>query len=219
MKIGLIRVLTLEDEKLLNLHGRLIERAFPELKVVTRCIEDQPKGIYDDKTEEIAKPKILKLVKEFEKEGVNAIIISCAADPAVEEAREVVSVPVIGAGSAVSALALAYGTGIGVLNLTEETPKVIKRILGRNLIAEDHPEGVRNTLDLMTEWGKREVIKAAKRLKRRGAEVIVLGCTGLSTIRIAPVLEEAVGIPVLDPVIASGAVTLYALRRRVLDEG
>ena len=212
--IGLIRVLTIQDEELLNVHGKLIEKAFPELKVVSRCIEEQPKGIYDDKTEEEAKPKILRLAKEFEKEGVDAIIISCAADPAVKEVRRALLIPVIGAGSSVSALALTYGEKIGVLNLTEETPKVIRKVLGVNLIAEDHPYGVANTLDLMTEKGREEAINAAKRLKEKGAEVIVLGCTGMSTIKIAPILEEEVGIPVIDPVIASGAMALHALRRR-----
>ncbi|WP_235507131.1 aspartate/glutamate racemase family protein [Thermococcus barophilus] len=212
--IGLIRVLTLKNLELLNLHGKLLEAAFPELKVITKCIEDQPHGIYDRKSEEIAKPKILRLVREFENIGVDAIIISCAADPAVKEARREVNVPVIGAGSAAASLALAKGRKIGVLNLTEETPEVIKEILGENLVAEEHPEGVRNTLDLMTEEGKTAAIEAAKRLKEKGAEVIVLGCTGMSTIKIAPVLEEAVKIPVVDPVLASGAVALYVLRSR-----
>ena len=211
--VGLIRVLTVQDKELLNTHGKIIEKAFPELKIVSKCIENQPKGIYDEKTEEEAKPKILRLVKELEDTGVNAIIISCAADPAVDEARKLVSIPVIGAGSAASALSLAYGRKVGVLNLTEGTPRVIKETLGNKLVAEDHPNGVTNTLDLMTDWGKQEVIKAAKRLKEKGVDVIALGCTGMSTIMIAPILEEEVGVPLIDPVIASGAVTIHALRR------
>lgn len=213
-KIGLIRVLTLQDKSLLNLHGKIIERAFPELRVISRCIEQQPRGIYDEKTEKEAEPKILRLVKEFENDNVDAIIISCAADPGVNKARRIVSIPVIGAGSAVSALSLAYGTKVGVLNLTEETPRVIRNVLGSNLIAEDHPMGVENTLDLMTDWGKKEAIEAAKRLKGEGVEVIALGCTGLSTIKIAPILENAVKIPVIDPVIASGVVVLHSLNRK-----
>ncbi|AEC51409.1 hydantoin racemase [Pyrococcus sp. NA2] len=210
--IGLIRVLTIDDERLLNLHGELIEKAFPELKVISACIEDQPFGIYDEESERIAKPKILRLAKEFEKRGVDAIIISCAADPAVEEARREVSIPVVGAGSAVASLALAQGRKVGVLNLTEKTPKVIKEVLGDHLIAEEHPEGVKNTLDLMEK--KTEIVEAARRLKERGVEVIVLGCTGMSTIKIAPILEDAVKIPVIDPVLASGAVVLNILRGR-----
>ena len=41
-KVGLIRVLTTEDEELLQLHGKLIESYFPMFQVVSRCIPDQP---------------------------------------------------------------------------------------------------------------------------------------------------------------------------------
>ena len=49
-KVGLIRVLTTEDEELLQLHGKLIESYFPMFQVVSRCIPDQPEGIHDDET-------------------------------------------------------------------------------------------------------------------------------------------------------------------------
>lgn len=212
--IGLIRVVTLTREDLLNIHGKIIEEMFPELRVISRCIWDQPKGIYDRESEEIAKPKILKLAKEFEESGVEAVIVSCAADPAVDEARKMLKIPVIGAGSAAAGLALTYGKRIGVLNLTEETPEVIKRILGEHLVADDKPIGVKNTLDLMTEWGKRAAEEALKRLLKRNVDVIVLGCTGYSTIGFAKIAEEISGIPVIDPVIASGVATLYILKSR-----
>ena len=212
--IGLIRVVTLTSEDLLNRHGKIIEELFPELRVISRCIWDQPKGIYDRESEEIAKPKILKLAKEFEESGVEAVIVSCAADPAVDEARKMLKIPVIGAGSAAAGLALTYGKRIGVLNLTEETPEVIKRILGEHLVVEDRPTGVKNTLDLMTEWGKKAAEESLKRLLKRNIDVIVLGCTGYSTIGFAKIAEEISGIPVIDPVIASGVATLYILKSR-----
>ena len=40
-KVGLIRVLTTEDEEVLQLHGKQIMEYFPELEVVTKCIQDQ----------------------------------------------------------------------------------------------------------------------------------------------------------------------------------
>ena len=49
-KVGLIRVLTTEDQELLALHGRLLEQYFPMLEVESRCIPDQPEGIHDDAT-------------------------------------------------------------------------------------------------------------------------------------------------------------------------
>jgi allantoin racemase len=60
-KIGLIRVVSLEDRKIAELHGRLIERHYPMLQVISRCIKNQPKGIYDDETEALAIPKIIEL--------------------------------------------------------------------------------------------------------------------------------------------------------------
>ncbi len=214
--IGLIRVLTLKDEKLLNLHGRIIESAFPELRVFSRCIEDQPKGIYDRESEEVAKPKVLRLAKEFEKDGVDAVVISCAADPAVREARKELRIPVVGAGSAAASLALAYGERVGVLNLTEDTPEVVRRVLGPHLVAEGRPEGVKNTLDLMTEWGRRAAEEALKNLLKHDVDVIVLACTGYSTIGFARTAEVIAGVPVVDPVIAAGAAVLNILKQRTV---
>lgn len=211
--VGLIRVLTLKDEELLNLHGRIIETAFPELKVVSRCIEDQPKGVYDRETEEVAKPKVVRLAKEFERDGVDAVIVSCAADPGVREARKELRIPVVGAGSALASLSLAYGDRVGVLNLTEDTPDVVRRILGPHLVAEEKPEGVKNTLDLMTGWGREAAEKALKNLLRHGVDVVALACTGYSTIGFARVAREIAGIPVVDPVVAAGAVTLAILKQ------
>jgi len=217
-KIGLIRVVTIENEELLNSHGRLIERAFPEVKVVSKCIEDQPKGIYDEETEKIARPKILRLVQDFQEE-VEGIIISCAADPAIDEARKISKIPIIGAGTSSALMALACGRKIGVLNLTERTPKVFKEILKDSLIAEANPEGVKNTLDLLSDWGKERALEAAGKLREKGAEAIAFACTGYSTIGLAPFLEKSLKLPVIDAVIASGAIALYTLRRLKCWEG
>ena len=214
-RVGLVRVVTLNDADALNKHGKVLMEVFPELEVVSRCIEDQPYGIYNKETEEIANPKIIRLIKQFESEGFDAVIVSCAADPAVEEARKTVKIPVIGAGSAVASLALAYGKRIGVLNLTESTPDVLKRILGPHLVAEEAPKGVRNTLDLLTDRGQKAAIEAINRLLNKDVGVILFGCTGYTTIEFAKKIKQLMNIPVpvLDAVIAAGAVTLNILKQ------
>jgi Asp/Glu/hydantoin racemase len=213
-KVGLIRVVTLTDEKILNVHGRIIERLFPEIKVISRSIEDQPKGIYDKETEKKAIPKILRIAEEFEKENMDAIIISCAADPGVKEARRKLKIPVIGAGSAVASLSLSYGNRIGVLNLNEGTPEIIKDVLGSHLVAEEYPRNIRNTLDLMTNEGMEEALKALKRLLDKNIDVIILGCTGYSTIGFIEYARKITPKPMIDPVIATGIVTLGILKNR-----
>lgn len=210
-RIGLIRVITLEAPELLNRHGRIIEEHFPDLTVVSRSIPDQPKGIYDDETEEIAIPKIVELGRALAAEGVDAVAISCAADPAVDELRKELSIPVIGAGSAVAGLALGMGSAIGALGITESTPPRPKKVLGSHLVGEARPTGVANTLGLLEKEGQDNAVAAARELVDSGATHIVLVCTGYSTIGLAPALAEATGVPVLDPVVALGEMVRYAL--------
>lgn len=213
VKIGLIRVVSFEDKKLSELHGRLIEEHFPSLQLISRCIKNQPKGIYDEETKKIAVPKIVELGSQIEEEGkVKAIIVSCADDPGVKELRKFLKIPVIGAGSSVAAVALSYSTKVGTLGITEQTPKIMQEILGKHLVAETKPEGIKTTLDLMTDKGKENAFKSVEYLKEKGAEAIALVCTGYSTIGIANDLEKAIGIPVLDAVIAAGLFAWYFTR-------
>ncbi|WP_028549004.1 aspartate/glutamate racemase family protein [Paenibacillus sp. UNC451MF] len=201
--IGLIRVLTTDDEQVLQEHGRLITEKYG-VPVVSKCIPDQPLGIYNDETEEMANPKIVALGKSLEQEGCKVIVISCAADPAIELLRNNVSVPVIGGGSAASYFARTIGKPVGVMGITETLPPVMKNILGDSFIEYTQPKGVKNTTDLMTPAGREKAILAAKSLMEKGIEVIVFACTGFSTIGLADVLRKELNIPVIDAVEAEG---------------
>ena len=211
--VGIIRVLTTEDPDLLAAHGRIVEREFG-LTTVTRCIPDQPKGIYDDETERLALPKIIRLGREMANEGLDAILVSCAADPAVAELRSELKIPVIGAGSAASAVALGLAERIGILNLTEGAPGPVRALLGDRFVGEGNPEGVKNTLDLMTSWGRDAALEAARKLGNAGAGALVLACTGYATIGMADLLRARLGILAVDPVRAAGLITSYAVRGR-----
>lgn len=209
--VGIIRVVTITDNEILNRHGKLLESIFPEFTTITECIQDQPAGIFSEETESIAIPKIIALGKKIA-ERIDALIISCAADPAVKDLRMILKIPVIGAGSAVVGVGIALGSRIGVLNLNEDTPKVISSLLGNRLIAATSPEGVRTTLDLMTPEGKSAAIKASNYLLNKGADVLVLACTGYATIGLASVLRKEIKAPVVDPVEASGLMAYEILR-------
>jgi Asp/Glu/hydantoin racemase len=212
-QFGLIRVVSFKDDEIAQRHGRLIEKTYPDLEVSSRCIGDQPRGIYDDETEAQAVPKIVELGVRFAQEGrIAGLIISCAADPAVEELRAKVQIPVIGAGSAAAGLALAYGNRVGTLGITEDTPAAMKAVLGAHLVAEAKPQGVMNTLDLMNDEGRSSALAAVSGLKDQGAEVIALACTGYSTIGIAGELEKEAGIPVVDAVLAAGLAAWFLSR-------
>lgn len=212
VRVGLIRVLSLTDPEQLNSHGRLIESFLggQDVAVVSRCIEEQPEGISSDADVRTATPKIVRLGREMvERDDVDVLLVSCVADPAVAELREAVTVPVIGAGSAAASVAQALGKPVGGLGITDEILAPIARVLGDQLIGWDKPTSVRTTVDLTSKAGRDEIVAAGQRLIDGGAGVILLACTGFSTLRIAPVLEAALGVPVIDPVISAGLISHY----------
>lgn len=209
VKVGLVRVLTLHDEEALNLHGKLIEEKFPSLHVISKCIEGFPKGLYNPEVERKAIPHIIRLIEEFEKDGMKAVIVSCADDPGVKEARKIVNIPVIGAGTAVASVALIYGDRVGVLGITDEVPNPIREILKDRIVGYEKPYGINNTLDIVKN--KNEIIKSAKRLIDLNIDAIVLACTGYSTARTADLLKKITDIPIIDPVIASGLLAYYSV--------
>lgn len=211
-RIGLIRVLSLEDEKGINSHGLMLEAFFGDnqVNVVSRCIKGHPKGLYNEPEVRAAIPKIVRLGQEMERDdGVQSLLVSCVADPGVPELRAASNLPVIGAGAAAAAVVLAMGKPVGALSILDDILHPIAELLGDRLVAWEVPDGVETTVDLMTMEGKERILEAGEAVRKRGAEVILLACTGFSTVRIAPFLEERLSMPVVDPVISAGLLAYY----------
>lgn len=204
MRVGVIRTLTTDDPALLNTHGRALEAAYG-YRTTSKCIPGHPFGVFDAESHVSAVPSVVALVEEFA-DSVDAIIISGATDPGLAEARLVAKVPVIGAGSAAAAVALAFGGTVGVLGLASTAPSPISELLHGRLATVQAPFGVSQSMELLTLTGVFETVDAAERLVAAGAEVIVEACAGLTSIGIAPELRRRLGVPVIDAVLAAGAV-------------
>ncbi|MBC7323342.1 MAG: hydantoin racemase [Acetomicrobium sp.] len=205
-------MLTTEDKDLLELHGKKVMSWFPELEVESRCIPDQPVGIHDDATEQMAVPKVVNLAKEFESEGFDGILISCAGDPAVNELKDMLSIPVVGAGRTTACIALSFDLPIGVLGITDEVPVGMKAVLRDRMIAWTKPSGVTSTLDLMTPTGRSNTLNAAEELKQKGVKVLALACTGMATIGVAPLIAKETGLIAVDPLKAAAAALWTVLK-------
>ncbi|MFZ7101231.1 MAG: aspartate/glutamate racemase family protein [Peptococcaceae bacterium] len=206
VKVGLVRVLTVTSDKALKSQEEVILKNYAGIEITSRCILDQPEGIYDDKTEQIAIPKILKLAKDFEQEGYDLVYISCAADPGVRECRTVLKIPVIGAGSCCASMAVSLGQHIGVLGITAGVPKVMQEIIGERFVKIIKPAGVSSVLDILVPGGAEKCISSAKELAESGCDVIALACAGFSTLGIYKEIKKQTGLIVIDPVMAAGGV-------------
>lgn len=212
--IGVIKVLTTDDRASIEQHGKTIERV-SGIPTRCACIPDQPLGIFDDASQARGVPKIVTLGEELEEEGCRLIVVSCAADPGVAELRQKVKIPVIGAGSAGAYTALQLGIPVGVLGIGEQTPAVIEKILGKQIVGYVRPQGITNATALYTPTGLEKGLQAVRELLDMGAQGIVFGCTGYSAIGLKSVLQSEFKLPIIDGVEASGMLAAFYLRQIV----
>ena len=215
-RVGILRVLTTDDEKVLLSHQRILEKHFPEFDIETKCIHDQFDGIHDEETFNEAFPKIVELAKEWEKD-LDGLIISCAGDPALGYLRNILSIPVIGAGIATACISIGYGDNIGIIGIEKFPPVAYHEILEDRLIGYELPRGIKNTNDVQTDEGKKSIIESALRLKDLGCDVIAFACTGLSTAKAAYLLKD-IGLPIVDSVIAEGTMMKFMLIEKSIKE-
>jgi allantoin racemase len=81
----------------------------------------------------------------------------------------------------------------------------ITDLLGPRRVASLVPEGVTQTRDLLTDAGRGASLAGAHSLVAQGADVILLACTGMTSIALAATLAGELDVPVVDAVLAAGA--------------
>jgi len=153
----------------------LREIADPGTEVEAVQVEVGPPAIESEADVVLAGPDVLRLVKEAERDGVDAAIIWCGGDPALAAARELVDMPVIGPGESMTALSM---------------------VLGRNpcrVVPEIPVLEMRKDLDRTVEALREEI---TERIERREGDVFVLGCLALWGL--GKRFRESLGVPILD---------------------
>jgi len=149
-----------------------------------------------------AGPEVLRLVRE-KHDTVDAIVVNCFADPAVDAAREITGKIVLGPAETSMSVALHLGAKFSVISVLPNTPYWVSwqaRKLGiesrlASAIGVDVPV---LEIDETAEVTVDEIVKATElAIKRDGAEVIVLGCTGM--VSVAQAVRERLPIPVVEP--------------------
>lgn len=210
MKMGVLRVLTLDDPAKVSHHGRVIERHFPHVVTTSKCIPDHPEGIPNVESEADALPYVEDLGREMA-EKVDVLGVSCALDPAVDSLDVELDVPVVGAGASVAAAALARGERVGTLGLESGTPPNVVDLLGDRLEANEVVVGADTTNFLTTDRGRNAIRASISRLADAGCDIVAPSCTGLTTSGVLAELGDSLEIPVVDPVLAMAAMGTIAL--------
>jgi allantoin racemase len=159
---------------------------------------------------QLNKTEIIECMYEAGQEGYDAVMVACSGDPGVGEASEIVDIPIVGPMEAALFLACMYGNKYGILTVEdrrwaefceEMTVRygLHSRLSGVERISipslEAFTKGF-NDLPRMRE----ELIAQSKKLIEAGANSIVIGSAGLSTMASAADLCKVPGsdAPIFD---------------------
>lgn len=178
--------------------------AMQSTEISVDCIDEGPVSIETSYDELLAGKPLLDKIVQAEKEKFNAIVVYCGSDPCIEAAREMVDIPVIGAGKVSFLLANDLAHRFSILTVLGETiarDTEHYRSLGLDITrlasikSVDIPvvnmrEDLYRTLDVLERIGE-------KCIEEDGAHALVLSCMGMAGLGIP--LQKKLGVPVIDP--------------------
>ena len=186
--------------------------AGPEIACVT--LKEGPPGIETDQhTLDVVEPLCKMVARE---EGRTAAFVdACFSDPGLSVMRERTAKPVFGIAESGLLTALAIGRRVGVISILETSVVRHLRYFDALGIAE------RIAGDLAVGLGVRDVAEGVKTYQRmsdvgralrddKGADVLVLGCAGMSQHRKR--LEDELRVPVVDPTQVTVGMAVTAVR-------
>jgi allantoin racemase len=156
----------------------------------------------------LAVPDLLLKVQAAQDQGIDAVIIDCMADPGLQAARELVSIPVVGVAQASMHLAAIVAHRFSVVTTLERDIPAIDRMVRlyglKDRLASTRPVSIPvleldNDVDRLFEALAEE---SAKAILDDGAHAIVFGCTGMTGLaaRVQDMLAgRGCDVPVIDP--------------------
>lgn len=177
-----------------------------------RCVTlaEGPPGIESQRDADLTVAPMLRLAARLEPEAAG-FVIACFGDPGVHALRDQTALPVLGIQEAAVATALTLGQRFGVIAiLARSIPRHLRAfgamgVPGR--LAGDRALGL-GVAELADPARTLPALIATGRALRDadGAEVLILGCAGMARFRAA--LEDATGLPVVEPCQAAAAMAL-----------
>jgi allantoin racemase len=151
---------------------------------------------YEDQLK--AAPGMVRLLRRHH-DRYDAFIVACHCDPHLDAMKEISRKPVVGIGEASMRVAPLLGHRFSILSAT------VHSIPGKeDLVRKYHLEGMLASIVApgrgdASAFAEKEYLEAARRaVQKDGAEVIILGCAGMTGLDKA--IQERLGVPVLDGV-------------------
>ncbi|CAH2603880.1 Hydantoin racemase [Rhodovastum atsumiense] len=184
--------------------------AGPAIECVT--ITEGPTGVVTQREVDESALRVGDLIAA--RPDCGAYVIACYSQPGLDLGRSLTKQPVLGIQDAGVLAALSLADSFGVIAVSPlSIPRHLRtlRRLGveQRLAAEVALEGISVADSGHGEESFGQLLRAGERLLAAGAGAVVLGCAGMSGHRAR--LEQALGVPVIDPTQAAVATALGLL--------
>ena len=167
-------------------------------EVATLCVKEAPRFLESYEDEIRCGPGVMRTLRDNE-DAFDAFIVACHSDSHLNAARELTTKPVIGIGEASMKLASFLGHNFSVVTTHQHSvPGKLLQVRAYHL--QDLLVSIRAPEEGEEGWTDEGLFMELSRraLEEDGAEVIVLGCAGLSGMDRK--IREALNVPVLDGV-------------------
>jgi allantoin racemase len=173
-------------------------------------LAEGPPGIENQRDADGVIAPLMNLMREQEAR-YDAFVIACYSDPGIHSLREMTRKPVLGIAECGLMTAMTLGQRLGVIAILQKSiPRHLRYMasmgISGRLVAE-------LPLDMgvvaLSDEGKTlsRLVEVGGTLRKvHGADVVVLGCAGMAAYRGR--LEEAIGVPVVDPAQAAVAMAI-----------
>jgi Asp/Glu/hydantoin racemase len=182
----------------------------PAIDAIT--LKEGPPGIETQQHVDGVVPHLLNCISKNE---AAAYVIACYSDPGLHSLRESTKKPVLGISECGILTALTLGQKFGVIAILQKSIPRHLRYMGAlgvmDRLAAELPVGlgVTELSDEAKTFGR--MVDVGKRLRaEHGADVIVMGCAGMARYR--KPLQDAVGVPVVEPTQAAVAMAIGRVR-------
>lgn len=202
---------------------RVIEpmRSASSVPIEARTLAEGPAGIETQAHVDGVVAPLLRHCRELD-DKASAFVIACYSDPGLAALREQSSKPVFGIAEASILTAMTLGQRFGIISILSKSIPRHMRCVGAmgvmDRLAGDKPLelGVAALADETKTW-KRLVNVGTDLRDGSGAEVLILGCAGMTAYRAK--LENELGVPVVEPCQAAAAMAIGRVAlQRALEE-
>lgn len=172
-------------------------------------LEEGPAGIESQMQADLTIAPMLNLAMA-QKEAAG-FVIACFGDPGLHALRDATDLPVVGIQEAAVSSALMLGQRFGVISILQKSVPRHMRSFGASgvmdRLAGDRALGLGVAELASADTCLSAMIDTGRALRDKdGANVLIMGCAGMAQYRTP--LEQAIGLPVVEPCQAATATAL-----------